>query len=73
MNKMRYNGSIKERDVAAKPTRIVPTRFICIPGTRPVKVPARIPRKIKIIISISIILKKQKNGFLIFILSKEYL
>ena len=39
---------------AVNERRIAPTRFICIPGMRPVIVPKNIPRKIARIISVNI-------------------
>ncbi|GAJ22185.1 unnamed protein product [marine sediment metagenome] len=48
-------GFRKERKEAAKEIKKTPTRFICIPGIKPVKVPKTIPRKRNNKISISII------------------
>ena len=49
---------MKERDDAERATKIAPTRFIWIPGARPVKAPAKMPSAMKINTSRNILPKK---------------
>ncbi len=60
-NTARYNGFIEKNNVADKLIRKAPTRFICMPGIRPVIVPIKIPKARNKIISISIWIKTFNN------------
>ncbi len=54
MKTTKYKPGIKNKKETDAETSKAPIRFMWIPGMRPVKVPARIPRRRKRRISISI-------------------
>lgn len=62
---IRKTGFTEDKIVADKEIRKTPMRFMWIPGVKPVKVPARIPRRIVNKNSI-IIVAKEKIIFITF-------